>query len=142
MLILLSSFTADEANDKAMNSMELFLKCFLSLLLFQMETSSPVTVTTLYDTVLLGQNNRCVVWGASCLTQSAGDTWNAKSIVRGVQAGRAMGNTSKRPEVKLYEEGQFSIELVTDDLLTRSTHSYSTENKTSVRLQFQMRLSY
>lgn len=142
MLTLLSSFAADEANDKAIISMELFLKCVLSLLLFQMEMSSPVIVTTLRHCVAWSKQQVCGVGGASCLTQSAGDTWNAKSIARGVQTERAMGNTSKRSEVKLYEEGQFSIELVTKDLLTRSTHSYSVENKTSVRLQFQMRLFY
>lgn len=34
----------------------------------------------------LDQNSRCGVWGASCLTWSAGDTWNAKGIARGVKA--------------------------------------------------------
>lgn len=59
----------------------------------------------------LVQNNRCGARGAACLTQSTGDTRNAKGVAKGVQTERAMGNTSPRSEFKTHEEGQPIIEL-------------------------------
>lgn len=48
-----------------------------------------------------------------------------KGIARGVQTEGAMGNTSRRSEVKIHEERQISIELAIEDPLTRYTQSYS-----------------
>lgn len=54
--------------------------------------------------------------------------WNAKVIGGGSQGNRAMGNTCRRSEVKIHEERDSNIELAIDDLLNRSTCSYSIEN--------------
>lgn len=147
---LTTNLSLDTINDKAMNSIELFdiTKCFTLTLISNGNFTWCNGFLLQYfkcflkDTVSLGENNRCGVWGASCLTQSTGDTWNAKGKGRGVQTERAMGNTSQRSEVKILEEGQPNIELTNEDPTTRSIHHYSTENTTFVKLVFQKHLFY
>lgn len=46
-----------------------------------------------------------------------------KGIAKGDQTERAMGNTSRRSEVKIHEDKESNIELAKEDLLARSTHS-------------------
>lgn len=43
---------------------------------------------------------------------------------------RAMGNTSRRSEVKINQERESNIELAIEDLLAQSINFYSIENTT------------
>ncbi len=123
------------ANHKAVTSMELFLKCFLILLSFQMETSLTVIVPH-YKALNISGRTLCRLVKTTGVECGAPHVWRGvlvthgmqKGIAGGVQTERAMGNTLRRSEVKIHEERQISIELATEDPLTGSTQLFHWEH--------------
>lgn len=72
---------------------------------------------------------------------STDDMWNAKHVVGGVEKERAIGNISRRSEVKICEEGQPCVEHAIQDPKTRR-HCNSIEKITIMKLPVYKRLFY
>lgn len=71
----------------------------------------------------------CLVFDAECWwhVECSRQCWRSQDAA-------AMGNTSRRSEVKINEERQPRVKLALADLSVKPTPSYSAENVTAVRL--------